>query len=249
MLVILAGVVLLALIGGVAASDRLVLWRVVQACVLDHGVTGLPFPCLEVNVEAGRDRGYVVLRAPLQTTHVVVSPTVRVEGIESPGLVAPDAPNYVADAWRARRYVETTAGKPVSWGDIGLAVNSRPGRSQDQLHIHVDCVHPSVRDYLHAHDGDMRADGWTHLAAPMHGTRYWALRLPDDDLGPVNVFKLAAAGLKVAPEAMPNLTVVLVGAAGPSGPSGFYLLADLDRPHRGQLAHGEFLLDHSCMPS
>jgi hypothetical protein len=87
----------------------------------------------------------------------------------------------------------------------------------------------------------------------MHGTRYWALRLPSDDLADVNIFKLASAGLTVAPEAMANLTVVLIGASGASasgasGPRGFYLLADLDMPHRRQLAHGEFLLDHRCTP-
>jgi CDP-diacylglycerol pyrophosphatase len=32
--------------------------------------------------------------------------------------------------------------------DRGLAINSRFGRSQDQLHIHISGVSPSVKDKL-----------------------------------------------------------------------------------------------------
>ena len=34
--------------------------------------------------------------------------------------------------------------------DLGLAINSKAGRSQDLLHIHISCVLPAVRDALAA---------------------------------------------------------------------------------------------------
>ena len=43
---------------------RMALWQVVRACVADYKLTGTPFPCLEVNLAGGEQRGAVVLRPP-----------------------------------------------------------------------------------------------------------------------------------------------------------------------------------------
>src|SRR5947209_4349827 len=120
-LLILAGAA-----GGVAAADRDLLWGVVKICVANRELTGGAFPCLEVDTAQGLARGFAVVRAPLKQTHVVVTPTARVSGIEDTALQSPDAPNYFADAWAARKYVLDSAERPVSDRDIGLAVNSRP---------------------------------------------------------------------------------------------------------------------------
>ena len=44
---------------------RMALWQVVRACVADTKLTGTPFPCLEVDLSGGEERGAVVLRPPL----------------------------------------------------------------------------------------------------------------------------------------------------------------------------------------
>jgi CDP-diacylglycerol pyrophosphatase len=54
----------LAAADGAAVFDRGALWRVVQTCVTNHELTGAAFPCIEVNLSGGEDRGYVILRPP-----------------------------------------------------------------------------------------------------------------------------------------------------------------------------------------
>lgn len=236
---------LIGLATAAVASDRMMLWKVVQTCIADHRLFGASFPCLEVNMPAG----YAVLQAPLEATHIIVTPIVPVDGIESPALGVPGGPNYMDDAWASRHYVEDRAHRRLAWDEIGLAVNSRRGRSQDQLHIHIDCVKSSVRVFLRESAGLMSADKWVHLKQPIEGTRYWALLLNHDDLEGINVIQLARSGLQIRPDQWPNLTVALIGAVMPEGRHGFYLLADLDYAGLPRPAHAEYLLDHSCGPA
>ena len=134
-------------------AQRGVLWRVVQACVANHALTGASFPCLSVETANGPAAGYVA----------IVSPTVQTIGIAAQRLRGPDAPNYFQDAWASRSYATDGLARQPGRADLALAVNSRIGRSQDQLHIHIDCIRPKVRDVL-ARDASRVAVGrWTHL--------------------------------------------------------------------------------------
>jgi CDP-diacylglycerol pyrophosphatase len=243
--VLISLIVLAGAAGGVAAADRDLLWHVVKVCVANHQLTGGAFPCLDVDTAQGVARGFAVVRAPLRQTHVVVTPTARIAGIEDPALQAPDAPNYFADAWAARKYVLDSVERRVGEHDIGLAVNSRPGRSQDQLHIHVDCLNHRYALLLRQHDGGLSAEKWTKLNFALRGRYYWAMLINSPDLGAVNVFRTAASLLRVSPGRMEDLTVVLV----PRGDKGFYLLADQYSPGAMGKGHGEFLLDHACSRS
>jgi CDP-diacylglycerol pyrophosphatase len=233
---------LLGAVGAVTAADRDLLWGVVKVCVANHDVTGGAFPCIDVNTEQGVARGFVALRAPLKQTHLVVSPTAHVVGIEDPALQAPDAPNYFDEAWQARKYVLDSVDHPVRDSDIGLAVNSRPGRSQDQLHIHIDCVHHRYAQLLRQHDSAIPASKWVRLPFALRGRYYWAMRIDAPDLSQVNIFRTAATLLRVSPGRMEDVTVVVV----PRLERGFYLLADQYTPGGMGKGHGEFLLDHSC---
>jgi CDP-diacylglycerol pyrophosphatase len=104
------------------------LWRVVHGlCMTDMLLSGAPAPCLEVN----RRGGYAVLRNPQAATEVLVVPTTQIVGIESPELQAPGGPNYWQAAWDSRRYFEQRADRAVPREDVGMAVNSVFGRSQD----------------------------------------------------------------------------------------------------------------------
>ena len=239
-LLILAGAV-----GGVAAAERDLLWGVVKICVANHELTGGAFPCLEVNAEQGAARGFAVVRAPLKQTHVVVTPTARVTGIEDPALQSPEAPNYFADAWAARKYVLDSVERPVAERDIGLAVNSRPGRSQDQLHIHVDCLRHRYAQLVRQHDGGLSAEKWTRLTFALRGRYYWATLVNSPDLSQTNIFRTAATLLRVSPGHMEDVTIVVI----PRLEKGFYLLADQYMPGAMGKGHGEFLLDHACSRS
>jgi CDP-diacylglycerol pyrophosphatase len=240
--VLISAMVLAAAVGGVAAADRDLLWGVVKVCVANHELTGGAFPCLDVDTEQGVARGFAVVRAPLKQTHVVVTPTSRVAGIEDPALQSPEAPNYFADAWSARKYVLDSVERPIGERDIGLAVNSRPGRSQDQLHIHVDCLHHRYAQLVRQHDSGLSAEKWTRLTFALRGRYYWAMLINSPDLREINIFRTAATLLRVWPGHMEDVTVAVI----PRLDKGFYLLADQYTPGAMGKGHGEFLLDHAC---
>lgn len=52
---------------------------------------GVAFPCAEVNIADDLDRGFAVLQTPSSATHVIVVPTTRISGIESPALLSENA--------------------------------------------------------------------------------------------------------------------------------------------------------------
>ena len=227
-----------------AAVDlpRSTLWRVVQTCVLNQRTTGSPFPCLTVN-QAG---SYAVLRAPFRQTHIVTMPTVRVSGVEDPVLHRPGRPNYFNAAWQARSFVQAELKRPLGADDIGLAVNSRLTRSQDQLHIHVDCVDRRVKRLIAGRADAMPTDAWEPNALTYQGQSYWGRRVDAADLVGVDVFTLADTIPAV--EANPaRTTLAVLGIVGPQGSPGFVLLAGQSDPWRGTAqSTSEDLLDHGC---
>ena len=225
------------------AGERGLLWRVVQTCLLDHAVTGGSFPCLRVDTEGGLERGYAVLRAPFERLHVIITPTVRTIGIEDARLLAPDAPNYFAEAWAARRFVADDLVQKPGRSDVALAINSKPGRSQDQLHIHVACVRPDVKRSLAALAATLQPGRFTGVRVLPKAPRYMAMPLAGADLADRNPFALVAAGLK--PADMADVTIVLVGNGDDDRP-GFVLLARSRLHGVWDDAHGEVLLDGSC---
>ena len=94
---------LLGLLAGRAAADPDALWYIIsEQCVPDQQQAHSPKPCALVDLAAG----YVVLKDRDGNTQFLVMPTARITGIESPAILAPDAPNYWQDAWDARRFVD-----------------------------------------------------------------------------------------------------------------------------------------------
>ena len=213
------------------------LWHVVHGlCMRDARLIGRPDPCLSVNLKDG----YAVVPDPKGRTQVLLVPTDRIVGIESPRLLAPDGVNYWQAAWEARRFVEKRAGRPVPRDAIGMAINSAYSRSQDQLHIHVDCVKPGVRRVLSAR-GRRIGTAWAPLRERLGGQRFMARRLSGEDLQDRDPFKLLSRGVPGARGHMARETLVVVGAVFADGSPGFYLLGGDDGK-----AFGEGLLDHQC---
>ncbi|WP_294536482.1 CDP-diacylglycerol diphosphatase [uncultured Rhodoblastus sp.] len=216
------------------AADREKLWRVVNdICGPMQKFVGLPAPCLKVD----RERGFAVLRAPSDITRILVVPTRKIEGVESPVLLRPDTPNIWSYAWNSRGKVSAAASRPLSWADIGMAVNSSRARTQDQLHIHVDCVDARLKRALRAHPP--RSDGWTPIDLPW-AYRYRAKRIGAKDLDR-NIFKMVADETPSAKGRTGRETLAVVGYEAPSGEEGFVVLAS------GDDGHAEKLLDHRCL--
>jgi CDP-diacylglycerol pyrophosphatase len=83
---------------------------------------------------------------------------------------------------------------------------SRPGRSQDQLHIHIDCLRRRYVQLLRQHGAGLSAEKWTRLTSALHGRYYWAMLIDSSDRAETNIFRTAATLLRVSPGRMEDLT-------------------------------------------
>ena len=123
-------------------------------------------------------------------------------------------------AWDARHFTSAHAGTNLPDDKIALAINSQFTRSQNQLHIHIDCIRVEARETLRMLQPQPGA-GWTH--AMILAQDYDVRMLSADDLKSQNLFSLAAAHLQPG-QTMANETIVLAGAVLPDGRSGLNLL-------------------------
>jgi CDP-diacylglycerol pyrophosphatase len=241
---------ILAIIAGlphsVSAANRSGLWVVVHdICLPAYQGIGVAFPCAEVNIANGLDRGFAVLQTPSSATHFIVVPTTRISGIESPVLLNETAPNYWEAAWDARRFVEKGARRRLPRDKIGMAINSAVSRSQDQLHIHVACIAPAVADFLRRHQAEIHGT-WSSLRSALLGHRFAAMKVERDSLAHVDPFKLLARGLPSGKFAMRSQTLAVIGATFADGRTGFYLLANDSGASPRKIVSAEALLDDKC---
>ncbi len=227
--------------------NRDALWTIAHGkCVPDEEQHGDPAPCARVELSGGEDKGYVILKDIRGVAHYLLIPTRRFPGIESADLFAPGAPNYWAEAWENRSFLSKRLKRDLAWDKIGLAVNSAHARGQDQLHIHIDCVLPDVRDALAQHIGDITTE-WTPLSFDLAGLSFFVRRLAVADLATKNPFTLVAQGVPGVAKDMDEETIALIGVTFPQGENGFVLLAGKVDPRMLDRMHSEILLDHKCM--
>ncbi len=247
-LVVVSFVVVSFVVGpGSAQADPNALWDIVNdRCVPDQEQHGDPAPCTEVDLAAGREQGSAVLKDLVGPNQFLLIPTGRITGIESAQLLAPDAANYFAAAWRARSFVDERAGWTLPRDWVSLAINSEDARTQDQLHIHVDCLRRDVYDALTTHASAV-GPAWAPFPTPLVGHRYSAIALKGEDLE-ANPFQLLADGIPGARSDMGAWTLVVVGTYGRDGQPGFLVLADHVDLAAGDTAGGEALQDHAACP-
>ena len=228
---------------GCHAADPSALWKIVNGlCVPSEMTARDPSPCASVELAQGAEKGFAVLKDINGAAQFLLIPTARISGIEDKAILAPDATNYWDAAWRARFFVEERLRTTLSRDAIALAINSSFGRSQDQLHIHIDCVRPDVRNVLAANLEKIEFV-WTPFPVLLAGQMYRAIRINQDSLDGIDPFQILK---KADPDDMGKHTLVLIGATFADGTNGFVLLDDEAEPLAGNRASGEQLQDHSC---
>jgi CDP-diacylglycerol pyrophosphatase len=238
-----AGALAVAVFGVARAADPDALWKIVHGLCVPHKVEAdNPAPCAAVGLAGGEETGYAVLKDLIGKTQFLLIPTRRIPGIEDPLVGTAALPNYWRDAWAARDLVSLRAQKSLPREAIGMAINAANSRSQNQLHIHVDCVRPDVRAALMAQIGEISSK-WADLPVSLAGRAYRARWVEGAEPEP-DPFILLADDARASGAPMGDETLAVVGARRPNGRLGFVLLALRARASGG--AHAEDLLDHSC---
>jgi CDP-diacylglycerol pyrophosphatase len=223
-------------------ADPSALWHITNGqCVPNERATGNPKPCIFADL----DEGFVILKDRVGKTQYLLMPTARISGIEDPAVLASEARNYWDDAWRARFFTEERAGKALPRDALSLAVNSPSGRSQDQLHIHIDCVRPDVREALLA-NRDSISSLWARFPVLLAGLPWRAMRVDGINLGSANPFRLLADGDPDAGADMKDHTLAVVGMIWPDGEPGFVVLDGKVGSPPGNRGSAEVLQDHDC---
>jgi CDP-diacylglycerol pyrophosphatase len=226
------------------AADPSALWKIVNGKCVPHEQVQLdPSPCTSVDITEGVDKGFAVLKDINGISQFLLIPTARIGGIEDPAILTDGETNYWAAAWRARYFVDERLHTSLPRDAVSLAINSAVGRTQDQLHVHIDCIRPDVHDTLAA-NLDKITDKWAPFPVPLAGHSYRAIRINQETLDSVNPFRLLAdTDPKID---MGSHTLVVVGATFSDGGNGFVLLDDHADLLAGDHASGEELQDHTC---
>jgi CDP-diacylglycerol pyrophosphatase len=224
-----------------AAADPNALWQIVNFdCVPAAQTRGNAGICASVDLA----KRFAVLRDRVGVAQHLLIPTDRISGIESPALFAPHAPNYWADAWDARRYVQAALAKAqrpaLADNEIGLEINSAMRRSQEQLHIHIDCMRADAVAALAGHREDPPR---TWSPADIDGAHYRVMRMPGPtfDFNPFDI----VAGARKSPGVMAAQTILVTGAA-PSTRDAGWLIVNSGLDVEGGTGSAESLLDHRC---
>jgi CDP-diacylglycerol pyrophosphatase len=221
------------------AQNRDALRQIVQDHCVPHWLQERdPAPCERVFLTTGshETEGYAVLADAKGGAHFLLIPTERVAGVESPEALGPRAPNYFAAAWEARDRIAAVLGHDVRRDDIGLAVNSEQHRSQDQLHIHIECLGEELHRVLQT-AGERLSDRWTDIS--LARWQYQGMRVMGEDLEEVNPFELLSQRMPGARQDMGAYTLMVAGMQFKDGP-GFIVLTGKNVPGT------ESLLDSTC---
>ncbi len=233
----------LALPSEAVRADPMALWRIVHDACAPHFMAGEgPKPCESVDLNGGEAEGVAILKDLVGISQMLAIPTRRITGIEDPQMLESDAPPVFADAWGARDLVEARLGRALPREAIGLAINSQWARSQDQFHVHVDCVAVPVVKAL-AEYASALDDRWRAMTVPLQGRVYFVRRVDSIDLRDVAPLKLLADGVEGARAQMGAYSLAAIGATLDGKPD-FILLADQFSLEGG--GHAEDLQDHDC---
>ena len=169
-----------------ARGNSAALWQIINLqCLPNQQQNGTPAPCLKVDLS----ERYLLFKDQKGPYHYLIMPTDKISGIESPVLQTTPVRPYISQAWNNRAQLSNDIGKPLNDEWIALAVNSKYGRSQHQLHIHLACLHPDVYQVLHEQVQHIDQQ-WRPLTEKLMGHHYLGKKLAGADLAKEDPFQL-----------------------------------------------------------
>lgn len=211
------------------------LWQIVHTRCVPGEQKGDPAPCQQVNDE----QGYATLKDRVGPLQYLLLPVAKISGMESPLILAPTTPNFFALAWHQRRLLAQKFGAPIDDRDISLAINSQYGRSQNQLHIHISCLRPDVRQQLDT-SGKKLGPQWQ--PETLRGHRYLLRTLSQTELAQQSAFIRLATELPDARQEMGQYGLALASLR-----DGRLVLMAIKRDWlRLNYGSAEELQDHQC---
>ena len=213
------------------------LWKVVGGqCVPNQRRTNHPAPCTTVDFT----HRYAILKDIKGRAQYLLIPTDRVAGIEAPEILYGGSPEYWQYAWNAGRHVEARLRRPLAANQLGLEINASSRRSQNQLHIHIDCMRADVSAALAPHRDDPPGV-WRGITLDGHAYRVTRMtRLVDDS----NPFRVVQRSLGPQ-QKMADQTILVTGAGTDAAHDGWLIVhsgLDMD----GGTGTAEGLMDHAC---
>lgn len=159
------------------------LWEIVsRQCVPHQRQLQSPTPCQQVDLR----QGYALLKDKVGVAQYLLIPTDHVSGIESDALLQPNTPNYFSLAWSLLPLVSQRLEKPIPNTLLSLAITSKWGRTQNQLHIHMSCLRADVRQQLAVKQQTM-TNQWQPLSLLNHS--YWVRTLSVEQLKSHSLFQ------------------------------------------------------------
>ncbi|OAT15434.1 CDP-diacylglycerol pyrophosphatase [Buttiauxella noackiae ATCC 51607] len=185
--------------------------------------------------------GFVLLKdihGPLQ---YLLLPTTKMKGMESPELLQAKTANFFWLAWQQRNFMSLRRGSPVPDDVISLTINSTSGRTQNQLHIHISCLRPDVRNQLNQYAKTLN-NGWQDFPAPLAGNKYIARKVSEAEFVQRSPFILLASQVPQAREHMGSYSLAMAKLADGE----WVILATERNLLHLNLASAEQLQDHSC---
>ena len=238
-LIVGAAMALAAFTTWAALSPNLLWFTVHELCDQDMVLTGSPFPCKRYDAR----EGVALLSVIGSAAHLLLVPTTRISGLESPLLLQAGAGRYWNDAWQARQLIDTRVGRQLPREYLGMAANSRFGRTQDQLHIHIGCIQPSVQKSVGLFEPQIDTT-WTKLPFHLMHHTYWAMRIYGNDLSAQNPVKLLYTDSNAV--AVDRVTLAILGETFADGSPGFILIKGYADDRGGYRGFSEELLDYTC---
>ncbi|MFP3028771.1 MAG: CDP-diacylglycerol diphosphatase [Arsenophonus sp.] len=198
-------------------SDKL--WKIInQECIPNFKNGNLQTSCIKVD----QQHRYVIYKDINGPLHNLLLPLDKISGIESPILQQKNTKNYFTLAWQNRELLVKSASNPINEQFLSLAINSKYGRTQDQLHIHLACLKPEIYQIIKKNEHTITSN-WRPLPLKdrINNHEYLAIKISTSDINKISPFNylekytvehddnIAYYGLAMMPSAQQNKFILL----------------------------------------